>query len=407
MMRDRRLTCLPFDMANTKKTIGIDARFYGPLGKGLGRYIQEIVDRLADNDKINDYVIFLGKGNYEEFQPVAANIRKCRCDVPWYSLREQLEMPWYIWREGVDLMHFPHFNVPWLTPCPFVVTIHDLILTHFPTPRASTLTPFLYACKDLAYRLTIRIALRRSREVIAVSKFTKDDIVRQFKVDPAKISVTYEGVADMGQQASLFCPPDSEQETLRRYFLPDKFFLYVGNAYPHKNLERLVSAFASFHAKHKDIGLVIVGKHDYFYRRLLEQAKRLNLWQEGNHYTPISFPGYVPDQDLQTLYRQALAYVFPSLYEGFGLPPLEAMSFSCPVLSSDKGSLPEILGEAAMYMDPVSQADMEAKMERIIFDDKLRMSLVAKGLERIKKYSWDECTRQTSAIYQRNIADKK
>lgn len=386
-------------MNNRRKTIGIDARFYGPLGKGLGRYIQEVVDRVIVSDKANDYVVFLGKDNYEDFKPSGANIRKVYCDVPWYSLKEQILMPWYIWKEKVDLMHFPHFNVPWIVPARFIVTIHDLILTHFPTPRASTLNPVLYKFKDWAYRITIRLAMKNSIRIITVSEFTKNDIISQFKIEEDKIKVTYEGVSDMGRQASLFAAPDDDQETLKKHCLPERFFLYVGNAYPHKNLDVLLKAFSSFHAKHSDIGLVMVGKHDYFYLRLLDEAKRLNLWQEGNHHTPAAFPGYVPDSELQALYRRALAYIFPSLYEGFGLPPLEAMSFSCPVLSSDRGSLPEILSDAALYINPDDERDIVDKMEKISFDDSLRQKFIARGSERVQDFSWDKCAAETMSVY--------
>lgn len=222
--------------------IGIDARFYGPVGKGLGRYTQEVVDNIikissADNSTIFDYVIFLSPENYDEFVSDATNVKKVKIDISWYGFKEQILFPFYIWKEHLDLMHFPHFNVPILTPVKFIVTIHDLILTHFPTVRATTLSPLKYKFKNFAYHLVILNAISRSRRIIAVSNFTKDDLIKQFKVKPDKISVTYEGVANLAKgRDSLFVARLDSQETLELYHIPQKFLLYVGNAYPHKNL---------------------------------------------------------------------------------------------------------------------------------------------------------------------------
>jgi hypothetical protein len=146
------------------KNIGIDARFYGPLGKGLGRYVQEITDKVVAMDSDNNYVIFLAPENFDEFIAFGPRVRKVRVAARWYTLGEQLEMPFLVWREKIDLMHYPHFNVPIFTPSKFVVTIHDLILTKFPTVRASTLSPWLYKIKNLAYHLVITLAIARAKK---------------------------------------------------------------------------------------------------------------------------------------------------------------------------------------------------------------------------------------------------
>ena len=159
---------------NKKKTkrIGIDARFYGPIGKGLGRYTQEVVDRVTCLDKESEYIIFLSKENFKEFVSDNPKVKKVLADVRWYTLAEQIIMPYLIWRARLDLMHFPHFNVPVLTPVKFVVTIHDLILTKFPTIRATTLNPIFYKIKNWVYKIVIWLAIKRAKEVIAVSCFT-------------------------------------------------------------------------------------------------------------------------------------------------------------------------------------------------------------------------------------------
>jgi len=386
--------------------IGIDARFYGPVGKGLGRYTQEVVDNIikitnTGGEGVFEYVIFLSPDNFDEFTTDCPGVKKVRIDCPWYGWKEQLLLPFYLKREDLDLIHFPHFNVPILTPGKFVVTIHDLILTHFPTVRATTHHHFLYYFKNFAYRLTIFFALRRSRKIITVSEFTKHDIISQFGIRADKIAVTYEGVANLAKgRDSLFVSKLDNREILAQYHILQNFLLYVGNAYPHKNLEILLKVFSRLHGEYPDLRLVLVGKPDYFYERAQEAARILNLWQKENINSPVIFPGYVPDAQLEILYAEARAYVFPSLYEGFGLPPLEAMAKACPVVSSDRASLPEILGSAALYFNPEDEEDMILKIKEILNDENLRQRLIAEGLKQAKKYNWWECARETLAVYQ-------
>lgn len=388
-------------------TIGIDARFYGPIGKGLGRYVQEVVDNIiritgAQPDGGGfKYVVFLSPANYDEFPNDQPAVKKVKIDCPWYGWREQLLMPYYLWREKLDLIHFPHFNVPVLAPGRFVVTIHDLILTNFPTVRATTKRHLIYYFKNMAYRLVIFLALRRARRVITVSNFTKDDIVRKFGVAPEKITVIYEGVANLAKgMDSLFVAKLDEREILEQYHIPEHFLLYVGNAYPHKNLEKLLKVFSRLHAHRPKLRLVLVGRSDYFYERIKSVAISLNLWQEGNRNSAVIFPGYVPDAQLEIFYSAARAYVFPSLYEGFGLPPLEAMANNCPVVSSNRASLPEILGEAAVYFDPESEDDMLDKISLVLDNNSQREELTRKGRERAKRYHWWDCAHETLVVYE-------
>jgi len=391
-------------MVKQKKRIGIDARFYGPLGKGLGRYTQEIVDNIINIDVDNDYVIFLSPDNFDEFLIAPNNlsrVKKLKVNIRWYTLKEQLLFPFYLKKERLDLIHFPHFNVPIFIFNKFIVTVHDLILTKFPTVRATTLSPVIYKLKNLAYRLVIWLALKRSQKIITVSEFTKNDIIDQFHVSPSKIVVTYEGVANLAKgHDTLFVQKLDEEGTLERYKIKDNFLLYIGNAYPHKNLEGLVRVFFQVLKKCPHLRLVLVGKSDYFYERVKTYARSLNLYQENQAESPIIFPGYVPDTELEVLFKRALFYVFPSLYEGFGLPPLEAMAKGCPVLSSNKSSMPEILGEAASYFNPESDTQMEAAIEAMLSSADLREGLVHKGYEQAKKYNWWECAYVTYKIYQ-------
>lgn len=352
--------------------IGIDARFYGPTKqKGLGRYLQKLIQGLENCNSNNEFVIFLRQDNWNEYIPKKENFKKVLADYPWYSLKEQIFFPFKIKREKVDLMHFPHFNVPVFYSAPFVVTIHDLILKHFPTRKASTLGPVRYFIKNLGYNFVIKSALKRAGKIIAVSNYTKEDILKYFKIDSDKIEVIYEGA------------PQKREEKKKQ----ENYLLYVGNAYPHKNLERLILAFEQL--DYPDLKLVLVGQLDYFYQRL-----KTNINSQR-----IIFTDYVSDEQLAELYQNALIYIFPSLCEGFGLPPLEAMSYGLPVVSSSASCLPEILGKAALYFDPENVNDILEKIKQILDNQSLKKELISAGYQRIKEYDWQKTARQTLEIY--------
>lgn len=378
---------------NNKKRIGIDARFYGPVGKGLGRYTKEIVDNILRMDSEHFYVIFLSPENYDLFSSENKNVKKVLVKSRWYSFAEQVFFPWQIYKEKLDLMHFTHFNVPIFNPVNFVVTIHDLILTRFSTQRATLLPPLYYKIKYLGYKFVISRAISKAKKIIAVSEFTKKDLEKKFKVKKDKIEVIYEGVSDL----NLYNDEnnDSDKKVLKSYNIGDiRYLLYVGNAYPHKNLEGLLDVFKKIKKDFPSILLVLVGKEDYFYKRLKKHAQSLNLSTDD-----VIFADYVPDKELASLYRNALAYVFPSLYEGFGLPPLEAMSYNCPVVSSNQASLPEILGDSALYFDPYSNIDVYEKIKKIIKNKHLRKELAEKGKTQINQYTWFSCAHSTYQLY--------
>jgi len=237
--------------------------------------------------------------------------------------------------------------------------------------------------------MVIKNAIIKAEKIITVSNFTKNDILHNYpKVSGEKIKVTYEACED-------FCmlSPNKDDEILKRYGIIKRYLLYVGNAYPHKNLERLVVAFNNLNQKIPNLQLVLVGAHDYFYQRL-------KTFIEEKAIKNINLTGYIPDYDLDVIFHNAIVYVWPSLYEGFGLPPLEAMAKGTAVISSEHPCMREILGDAVIYFNGLEKQSMEQTMERMLKEKGLRENLIKKGYEQIKKYSWKKMAQETQVIYE-------
>lgn len=366
--------------------IVIDLRIYGPQYGGLGRYNQKLLERLVCLDDDNDYVILVKDKHRVDLPILPPNFVIEVCDAHWYSLAEQWQLPKVLRKLKPDLVHFPHFNIPYFYSGKFIVTIHDLIMTKFPSQKASSLNKLLFIFKRLAYKLVITKAIRKSLVIITVSKFSAEDIKQYFKLsdeEAKKIKVIYEGIS---------LPEIINTEEVK---LPTKFLLYVGNAYPHKNLEFLIKTFKIWLKDHPEYYLILVGSKNYFYQRLEEFSNRVM----GDDKHKVIFTGFVSDKQLVNYYQQATAYVFPSNYEGFGLPPLEAMVYGLPVLSSNTSSLPEVLESAVLYFNPQSQNDLLASLNLIVSDQELRERLTKVGYEQIKKYSWDSMVKEIIEVY--------
>lgn len=388
--------------------IGIDARFYGSIGKGLGRYTEKLIEYLEISDTENEYLIFLLQENFDEYVPQNKNFKKVLAQYRWYSFGEQFFFPFQLFFSHLDIVHFPHFNVPFLYPKKFVVTIHDLILLHYPTIENTTRSKLFYKIKFLAYRFVIACALYRAKHVITVSRFTKEDILVTYPFAGGKISITYEAADSLCQflprekEQVLFerlgllrnAVPNGQEKSLHDILKP--YLLYVGNAYPHKNLEAILKVAPQFLA----YKFVFVGKEDYFYARLKKQVEKQKIQN-------IIFTDFASDQELSSLYHFASCYLFPSFYEGFGLPPLEAMAHGLPVLSSLRGSLPEILGDAASYFDPHEDGSFQKKLTEILVSDRVQSDLRLRGYEQVKRYSFDQMAKETLGIYIQSIKNKE
>jgi len=367
--------------------IGIDARFYGPTGKGVGRYSQKLIENLEKIDQENDYFIFLSRENFSLYDPQNPKFNKVFSPYPYYSFKEQAFFPFQLKKFNLDLVHFLHFNVPLFYSGKFIVTIHDLI-HHLPGRQGSSRNFFIYWLKKQIYKLITSSALKRAEKILTVSHFSKEQIIKLTKADREKIKVIYES-ADPLQKG--FLEKNKELELLKDSLC----LLYVGNAFPHKNLNRLLQAFKIVYssADLPKLSLVLVGAMDPFFKKLQKLASRIGL---SNN---VIFTGKISDPELAWLYQNALAYVFPSLIEGFGLPGLEAMSYGLPVVSSNRGPLPEIYGEAVLYFNPEDIVEMAKKISQIIQDSNLRKELSLKGAEQIKKYSWQKMAKETLETY--------
>ena len=356
------------------KKIVIDLRIYGPEFGGLGRYNQKLLENLIKQDNINQYIILVKKVQNIK---LPNNFIFKVFNFHWYSFKEQIFLPLLLKKIKPDLVHFTHFNVPFFYSGKYIVTIHDLIMTKFPSRKSSTLGSLLFFIKRLGYNLIIKKAVKKADKIITVSKFTAKDIKKYFKLKNInKINVIYEGVTKINKK----------YENLK---LPNNFFLYIGNAYPHKNLKFLIKVFKKFLKNNKDYYLILIGKKNYFYKKLEKYSNNNN----------IIFTDFVPDNILPNYYKKAKAYIFPSLYEGFGLPPLEAMSYELPVLSSNIDSLKEILENSILYFNPKDEDDLLNKLNIIISNDKLRENLKNLGLKQIKKYSWSTMVKKIINLY--------
>lgn len=364
--------------------IGIDARMFSS-NFGIGRYVQQLVLQLQKIDTVNQYVLFLRQENFDEVKLNNPNFSKVLADIPWYTLEEQKDFLKILEENPVDLMHFPNWNVPYFYKKPFVITIHDLTMYHYGRPEASTLGHLKFWIKDKAHRTLIRHLVKEAKHIIATSEFTANDIVETLGVGREKITVTY--------QAPFVFNNNEEkiEDVLQKFKINKKFVLYVGAAYPHKNLDKLLESWQLFNEeKSQDYELVLVGKDNYFYQKLKEKSVDARN---------VIFTGLVGDSDLVELYKQASAFVFPSFYEGFGLPPLEAQTYGLPVAASSASCLPEVLGESALYFDPENKAQMVDVLYTVLTDEDVRSELRFQARENLKRSSWDNLTRVTQGIY--------
>jgi glycosyltransferase involved in cell wall biosynthesis len=362
--------------------IAIDARKLHDYG--IGTYIRNVLRQLARLDTESEYVLICNPADANLPGQLGRNFRAVTTEAAPYSVREQLAIPAILRRERPDLFHTPHYVLPPLARCPSVVTIHDCIHLTFPQYLPNR---FAYA-----YAHTFMwSAAHRSVRILTVSEASKRDILRFFEVPEEKITVIYNAIDERFGVA----PPDEEIARVQeRYQLFDDFILYAGNIKPHKNLERLIEAFHQLRSEGFDrLDLLIIGDEISKYATLRRAVHRYKL------HKAVRFLGFVPDRTLAVLYRLARVFVFPSLYEGFGLPPLEAMASGTPVVTSNVSSLPEVVGDAAVLIDPYDPAAIADGVRQVLTTPSLRADLIARGLAKVREYSWERSVARVRQIY--------
>jgi glycosyltransferase involved in cell wall biosynthesis len=350
---------------------------------GIGRYMKCLVEAVVPQATEHEYLLIMPPDGHDELEVMGPAIEKVASSLKYYSIHEQLALPGFLRRNRVDLLHSPHFNVPLLSPCPTVVTIHDVIYL---------------ACKeDLGsfvgrsyYRAMMAASVRLAKRIITDSDYSRRDIVELLNGDPDKIDVIYPGVDEHFQKVS---DRGIITSTIAKYGISAPYILYTGIYKPRKNHAGLVRAFQLFGQQGQNAELVIAGPTAEGEQELKRLASELGVAAK------VKFTGFVDDADLPALYSGARLYACASLYEGFGFTILEAMACGVPVVSSQATSLPEVAGDAALLADASNPEEFSQALVAAFSQDGLRADLIEKGFRNCQRFQWQEAARQTRAVY--------
>lgn len=368
--------------------IGIDgraAKWY--RGTGIGTYTYELVNSLNSVDNKNDYLVFMPDNCKDSLNLnsnfIQANITEAAEGGFW----DVVNIPNILKDYKIDLYHVPQngIGLPVEKDCPFLITLHDVIPFKMPETVSKS---YLKIFKE-----NIPSIIERCDGIVTVSDYSKKDIVETLNFPEEKIFVTYLANED------IYMPIDkilSRYIIKKNYSITDKYILYVGGFSPRKNILGLIEAFSILMEKyHENIKLVIAGRKGSSYETYKIRAEELNIDDK------VLFPGFIALGDLPYLYNASELFIYPSFYEGFGLPPIEAMACGVPVIASDTTSIPEIAGDSARLIDPCNTSDMAEAMLNVLQDEKLRNELIEKGLKRSRQLSWKNTARQMLNVYEK------
>jgi len=358
---------------------------------GVGTYTRNIVRALGRLDRENKYFLIGSPEKVAEIGPLPANFHTVPLLQRDTTVKGFLDWRAILKRLNCDLVHIPHlFWLPRALPCPYVMTVHDVLEHMYRARDHSGLR------RSLHFHLTRRV-LKGAARIFAVSKFTKSEIEKLFGIPVGRIEVMYNAIDERFLRGHA---SDSDRQFLaERYLVTYPFLLYAGRISPHKNLVRIIEAFSALKAelekegKYTDLKLIIIGdelsKHPDLRRTVIR----------GGVQNDVRFLGFIPIEVLRIFYDAAKIFVFPSLYEGFGLPPLEAMAHGTPVVTSNSSSLPEVVGNAAVLVNPENVFEIMRALHRVLLDQPLREKLKQRGYEQAAKFSWDVSARQIREVY--------
>src|SRR5277367_333942 len=363
---------------------------------GVGTYTRNVVRALGRLDHDNEYFLIGSPQKVAEIGPLPPTFQTIPLLDDGTTAKGYLECRAILKRLNCDLVHIPHlFWMPRSLPCPYVVTVHDVLDHMYRTRDRSSLR------RSLHFHLTRRV-LKGAGRILAVSKFTKNEIEKLFGIRGSRIEVVYNAIDERFLHGHA--SENDRQILAERYLVTYPFLLYAGRISPHKNLVRIIEAFSALKAElekeamYPDLKLIIIGdelsKHPDLRRTVIR----------GGVQNDVRFLGVVPIDVLRIFYDAAKIFVFPSLYEGFGLPPLEAMAHGTPVLTSNASSLPEVVGHSAVMVNPENVFEIMRGLHRVLLDQALREKLKQRGYEQVKKFSWDESARKILGVYQ-EVAD--
>lgn len=366
--------------------IGIDARMYGSKVSGIGNYVRHLIENLVKNDSTNEYCLFLNPKNFDELTFNNPRVKKIRTPEPWYSLKEQLTLWRRIEKEKPDITHFPNFNVPLFFTRKFVLTIHDMTAWKFPGHRRRE-----SHLRRLGFMTAFDSAMKRAKKIITVSEHSKNEILSRYSKFRDKIRVITLGIEESFRREENY---GIINEIRKKYSIQKPYIFYIGVWRAHKNIPGLLRAFHLMREKYRfEACLVLAGDNTFPDPKISQTIKDLHIGSE------VVIAGYVPDSELRQLYSGALVTVIPSFNEGFGLHALESLACETPVAASKTTSVPEILGDAALYFDPKNPEEMAEILWRVAKNGALRKRLVERGKTVLGKYSWEESARKTLSVY--------
>lgn len=400
------------------KKILIDGRFIG-VGDSIGRYTLGVLTHLLEIDKNHQYFLLIRPAGIKMVKEYGFwekdNLTVKILDIPHYSFEEQGKLLVWLNKRPFDLVFFTQFNHPIMYKRPYIVAIHDMTTFgyfHYQNPL-----------KVAMFKKVMKSAVFESKKIITISKTSKEEIIDYYKIAESKIKVTYLGVDENYLRISKL--DAGARERLGRKFknefgIENDYILYTGMWKKHKNLKRLLQAFEKVSGQlsvvdsknHKpqitNLQLVLVGKIDRNEREIIREIEKINGHEidKIQKNDPIFVTGFLAEELLPAAYAGALAYITPSLNEGFGLPPLEAMACGAPVIAANISATPEILGKAVEYFDPYNTNDIAEKIAEVISNFRLRLDLRKKGFERVGKYSWEKCAKGTLEVINEVIGSK-